>query len=96
MKFALITLAVALLMTSEVQTVTIQQKAYQVDENVLKSHQEIFSQLHSKAQAKGFFDFLKKAGDWIKGAVDTVSGHITKLFKGAQVHSRAYVNELAQ
>ena len=87
MRFStLLTVAVALLLANNVEAISLHQKAYQAD---LQSNQEIFAQLHAKADAQGFFDFLK---DGFKKVTDFVGG----LFKGAQVASKAYVQQLAQ
>ena len=58
-----------------------------VDALAQTSHAETLSQLESAAGAKGFWDFLNKAGKWIGG-----------LFGGkkAQVASNAYVQTLAR
>jgi hypothetical protein len=69
MKFTLISaLTLAFLMTSDVQAVSLKQALVQIQSDSYANlrHNEVLSQLESAAKAQGFWDFLKKAGDWIK------------------------------
>jgi len=66
-------------------------------------HQEILSQLESKATAKSIWDWFKKAGTWIKETahkvVNSVSGVLSPILGKiglTQQTSRAYVTDLAQ
>lgn len=78
MKFTtILALTSVLLLTNEVEAVSLRQALVQV-ESQSRAHADTLAQLESAAESKGFFDFLKKAGDWITGAVKKV----TNIFTG--------------
>ena len=97
MKFtALSLLAVALLMSSEVEAVSLKQALSQIQsDSFISEHQKVLAELVSASKTKDFWDFLTKAGNWIKDAAHKVADTVGGLFKAQKV-SRAYVNELAQ